>query len=39
VSRRNLGFFEKYAIYGLILGMMGIVCGIFSAIAIKLGIF
>ena len=39
VSRRNLGFFEKYAIYGLILGMMGIVCGIFSAIAAKLGIF
>lgn len=39
VSRRNLGFFEKYAIYGLILGMMGIVCGIFSAIAARLGIF
>lgn len=39
VSRRNLGFFEKYAIFGLILGMMGIVCGIFSAIAARLGIF
>ena len=39
VSRRNLGFFEKYSIYGLILGMMGIVCGIFSAIAARLGIF
>ena len=39
LSRRNLGFFEKYAIYGLILGIMGIVCGVSSAIAIRLGIF
>ena len=39
VSRKNLGFFERYAVYGLILGMMGIVCGISSAIAIRLGIF
>ena len=39
VSRRNLGFFEKYAIYGLILGIMGIVFGISAAIAIKLEMF
>ena len=39
ISRKNLGFFEKYAIFGLILGIMGIVFGISSAIAIRLGIF
>lgn len=39
VSRKNLGFFEKYAIFGLILGMMGIVFGVSSSIAIRLGIF
>ena len=39
ISRKNLGFFEKYAIFGLILGIMGIVFGISSAIAISLGIF
>ena len=39
ISRKNLGFFEKYAIFGLILGIMGIVFGVFSAIVIKLGIF
>ncbi len=39
VSRKNLGFFEKYSIIGLILGMMGIVCGIFSLIIDLTGIF
>lgn len=39
ISRKNLGFFEKYAIFGLILGIMGVVFGISSAIAIRLGIF
>jgi hypothetical protein len=39
VSRKNLGFFEKYAIFGLILGIMGVVFGISAAIAIRLGIF
>ena len=39
VSRKNLGFFEKYAIFGLILGIMGVVFGISSAIAISLGLF
>ena len=39
ISRKNLGFFEKYAIFGLILGIMGIVFGISSAIAISMGIF
>ena len=39
ISRKNLGFFERYSIIGLILGIMGIVFGISSAIAISLGIF
>ena len=38
VSRKNLGFFDRYAVYGLILGIMGIVCGVSSAIAKSLGI-
>ena len=39
ISRKNLGFFDKYAVFGLILGIMGVVFGISAAIAIKLGIF
>lgn len=39
VSRHNLGFFEKYSIMGLILGIMGFVCGVFSLIVDMLGIF
>lgn len=39
ISRRNLGFFERYSIIGLVLGIMGVVCGIFSAIVNSLGIF
>ncbi len=39
ISRKNLGFFERYAIIGLVLGIMGIVFGISSAIAASLGIF
>ena len=39
ISRKNLGFFERYAIFGLILGIMGIVFGVSSAVAIKIGIF
>lgn len=39
ISRKNLGFFEKYAIFGLILGIMGVVFGISSIIAIRLEIF
>lgn len=39
VSRKNLGFFERYSIIGLVLGMMGVVCGIFSAIVTSIGIF
>ena len=38
ISRRNLGFFEKYGISGLILGIMGVVCAIFSAIATAIGL-
>ena len=39
VSRRNLGFFEKFSIMGLILGIMGVVCSIFSCIASAIGWF
>ena len=39
ISRKNLGFFERYAIIGLILGIMGFVFGISSFIANMLGIF
>ena len=39
ISRRNLGFFEKYAVIGLILGIMGFVFGVFSGIANAIGIF
>ena len=39
ISRKNLGFFERYAIIGLILGIMGCVCGVFSGIASAIGIF
>ena len=39
ISRKNLGFFEKYAIIGLVLGMMGTVCGVFSMVAASIGIF
>ena len=39
ISRKNLGFFERYSIIGLILGIMGIVCGIFSGVASAFGIF
>ena len=39
ISRKNLGFFDKYAVFGLILGIMGFVFGISAAIAINLGIF
>ena len=39
VSRHNLGFFERYSVIGLVLGIMGFVCSIFSLIANVLGIF
>ncbi len=39
ISRKNFGFFERYAIFGLILGIMGIVFGISSIIAIRFEIF
>ena len=38
VSRRNLGFFEKYSIFGLILGLMGAVSGTFCLIASTIGL-
>ena len=38
MSRHNLGFFEKYSIIGLILGIMGFVCGVFSFVANMIGI-
>ena len=39
VSRRNLGFFEKYSIMGIIFGIMGFVFGTFSLIIDLLGLF
>jgi len=39
VSRKNLGFFEKWGILGLIFGIMGVVFGISFAIATAIGIF
>ena len=38
VSRKNLGFFEKCAIMGIILGIMGFVFGTFSMISDLLGL-
>lgn len=38
ISRRNLGFFEKFSIMGLIFGIMGVVCSIFSLIADVIGL-
>lgn len=39
ISRHNLGFFEKFSIMGLILGIMGVVCSAFSFIAKMIGLF
>lgn len=39
ISRRNLGFFEKYSIMGIILGIIGLVFSTFSLIAGLLGLF
>ena len=39
VSRHNLGFFERYSVIGLVLGIMGFVCSIFSLVADLMGIF
>lgn len=39
ISRKNLGFFEKYSISGLILGIMGFVFSTFSCVASVLHIF
>lgn len=39
LSRRNFGFFDNYAVVGLIFGIMGVVCGLFSMCARLLGIF
>lgn len=39
VSRRNLGFFEKYSIMGLVFGIMGFVFSLFALIANMMGLF
>ena len=39
VSRKNLGFFEKYSILGIIFGVMGFITNIFSMVADIIGIF
>ena len=38
ISRKRLGFFEKYSIMGIILGIMGFVCGTFVLVSGLLGI-
>ena len=39
ISRRNLGFFEKYSIMGLVFGIMGFVFSAFSLVASMIGLF
>lgn len=39
VSRKNLGFFEKYSIIGIVSGIIGFVCSVFALIANILGLF
>ncbi|MBQ7389804.1 MAG: hypothetical protein IJW02_01710 [Clostridia bacterium] len=39
ISRHNLGFFEKYSIMGIVLGIMGFVFSAFSLIAGMIGLF
>ena len=39
VSRRNLGFFERYSIMGLVFGIMGFVFSLFALITGTLGLF
>lgn len=39
ISRRNLGFFDRLAVLGIILGVMGFVFGIFSMTADMIGLF
>ena len=39
VSRKNLGFFEKYSIMGIIIGIIGFIVNVFSVIADSLGLF
>ena len=38
-SRKNLGFFERYSIMGLVFGIMGFVFSIFSLVATSIGLF
>jgi hypothetical protein len=39
ISRKNLGFFDKYSILGIIFGVMGFIANIFSMFATLIGIF
>ena len=39
VARYNLGFFEKISTVGMILGIVGLVCNIFSLVIQTLGLF
>ncbi len=39
VSRRNLGFFERYSIMGLVFGIMGFVFSLFAIVANMMGLF
>lgn len=39
VSRKNLGFFEKYSILGIIFGIMGFIVNVFMMIADLVNLF
>lgn len=39
ISRKNLGFFEKYSILGIIFGIIGFIINIFMMIADLVGLF
>ena len=39
ISRRNLGYFDKYSTFGLIFGIVGFVCNVFSLVVQLLELF
>ena len=39
ISRKNLGYFERYSTLGLVTAIVGVVCSVFVIIAKSLGLF
>jgi hypothetical protein len=39
ISRRNLGYFDRYSTVGLITAIIGAVCSVFALVAKSLGLF